>query len=85
MVTRVIRSAEGAEKLASFVSAHTKFPLTVTITQGDPRRNAQNRLAQRWFSDIARQLDDQSHEDVRADRNYPTRIDFFSGTDLALN
>ena len=25
------------------------------------------------------------HEDVLADRNYPTRIDFFSGTDLALN
>ena len=23
--------------------------------------------------------------DVRANRNYPTRIDFFSGTDRALN
>lgn len=67
MATRVIRSADGADTLAAFVRAQRKFPLTVTITQGDPRRPAQNRLAQRWFSDVSRQLGDRDHEDVRAE------------------
>lgn len=66
MATRVIRSAEDAPKLAAFVGAQPRFPLTVTITQGEPRRNAQNRLAQRWFADVARQLGDQSQDEVRA-------------------
>lgn len=66
MATRVIRSAEDIEKLARFISARTKFPMTVTITQGASRSSVQNRLAQRWFTDVARQLGDETHEDVRA-------------------
>jgi C-terminal processing protease CtpA/Prc len=44
-----------------------KLPMTVTWTQGAPRSNDQNRLAQRWFTDVATQLGDQTHEDVRAE------------------
>jgi hypothetical protein len=67
MATRIIRSIEDAGKLAQFIAAQPKFPMLVTITQGDPRRPAQNRLAQRWFADIARQLGDQDREAVRAE------------------
>lgn len=67
MVTRVLKSPDGIPALASLIGARTKYPLTVTITQGDNRSGQQNRLAQRWFADIARQLGDQSHEDVRAE------------------
>ncbi|APX90909.1 hypothetical protein BV394_02155 [Brevirhabdus pacifica] len=67
MATRVIRAPEDIAKLSSFLSARTKFPLTVTITQGAAQSKAQNRLAQRWFTDIARQLGDRTHEDVRAE------------------
>ncbi|WP_282027098.1 hypothetical protein [Limimaricola cinnabarinus] len=67
MATRVIRSPEDIDKLAHFIAARTKFPMTVTITQGANRGAQQNRLAQRWFTDIARQLGDQTHEDVRAE------------------
>lgn len=66
MATRVIRAPEDIEKLANFIGARTKFPLTVTITQGANRSSIQNRLAQRWFTDISRQLGDQTHEEVRA-------------------
>ena len=48
--------------------ATAKFPLTVATTQGEPtRREKQNKLAQSWFSDIARHFGDVAHEDVRAD------------------
>jgi len=67
MATRVIREPEDIAKLSNFLSARTKFPLTVTVTQGASRAPAQNRLAQRWFTDVSRQLGDQTHEDVRAD------------------
>lgn len=67
MATRVIREPEDIAKLSSFLSARTKFPLTVTVTQGANRSGVQNRLAQRWFTDIARQLGDQTHDDVRAE------------------
>lgn len=67
MATRVIRAPEDIAKLSNFLSARTKFPLTVTVTQGANRSGVQNRLAQRWFTDIARQLGDQTHEDVRAE------------------
>lgn len=44
------------------------FPLTLTWTAGEPtRRDKQNKLAQRWFSDIARHFRDRTHEDVRAE------------------
>lgn len=66
MATRVIRAHEDIEKLAAFIGARTRFPLTVTITQGASRSNLQNRLAQRWFTDVSRQLGDQSQEEIRA-------------------
>lgn len=66
MVTRVLRSVDDVDALARFIGARDKFPLTVTITQGDKRGDRQNRLAQRWYTDIARQLGDETHEEVRA-------------------
>lgn len=65
MVTRILRGPECVEKLSNLLNAR-KFPMTVTITAGELRRGKQNRLAQRWFTDISRQLGDQTHEDVRA-------------------
>lgn len=65
MVTRILRGPECVEKLANLLNVR-KFPMTVTITAGEIRRGKQNRLAQRWFTDISRQLGDQTHEDVRA-------------------
>lgn len=65
MNTRVITDAAGIDKLAAFLSAR-RLPVTVTIAAGAGRRPLQNRLAQRWFTDISRQLGDQTHEEVRA-------------------
>ena len=67
MATRVLRGPDDIQRLAAFVGTMPSFPMTVTITKGDNRRNAQNRLAQRWFSDIARQLGDVTHDEVRAE------------------
>lgn len=67
MTTRVIRSERDIEALGRFIAARAKFPQTVTVTQGASRSSLQNRLAQRWFTDVSRQLGDQSHEDVRAE------------------
>lgn len=66
MVTRILRSVEDVEPLGRFLASHPKFPLTVTITKGAARSHMQNRLAQRWFSDVARQIEGETHEDVRA-------------------
>lgn len=66
MVTRVLRSRDDIEALSRLIGARTKFPLTVTVTQGAGRSGVQNRLAQRWFTDVSRQLGDQTHEEVRA-------------------
>lgn len=66
MTTRVIRTPEDADKLAAMIKARGQYPSTVTVTKGEPRRARQNRLAQRWFTDVAVQLGDRTHEDVRA-------------------
>lgn len=65
MPTRIIRNPSHILALAGILGG-LKLPLTVTWTQGAPRANAQNRLAQRWFTDISQQLGDMTHEDVRA-------------------
>jgi C-terminal processing protease CtpA/Prc len=65
MPTKVIREPIHVEALARMLRGRN-LPITVTWTQGAPRSAAQNRLAQRWFADIAAQLGDQTHEDVRA-------------------
>jgi C-terminal processing protease CtpA/Prc len=66
MPTKVIREPEHVEALAVLLRGR-KLPLTVSWAQGASRSSAQNRLAQRWFTDIATQLGDQTHEDVRAE------------------
>lgn len=66
MATKVLRSEDDIDALARMIGARTKYPLTVTITQGASRSHVQNRLAQRWFSDVSRQLGDQTHEEVRS-------------------
>lgn len=66
MPTKIIREPGHIDALAKML-ADRKLPLTVSWSQGASRAEAQNRLAQRWFTDIARQLGDTTHEDVRAD------------------
>lgn len=67
MTTRIIRDPEGAEKLANLIVERDQYPVTVTITKGAPRRNAQNRLAFAWYSDIARDLGDRTAPEARAE------------------
>ena len=66
MPTKILREPGNVDALANMLRGR-KMPITVTWAQGAPRSNLQNRLAQRWFTDIATQLGDQSHEDVRAE------------------
>lgn len=66
MPTKIIREPAHIESLAKILAGR-KLPLTVTWTQGASRSDVQNRLAQRWFTDISAQLGDQTHEDVRAE------------------
>ncbi|TNE46874.1 MAG: hypothetical protein EP341_09640 [Sphingomonadales bacterium] len=66
MPTKVLRQPEHADALALLLKGR-KMPLTVSWAQGASRTDAQNRLAQRWFTDISTQLGDQTHEDVRAE------------------
>jgi chaperone required for assembly of F1-ATPase len=64
--TKVLRSPEDIAALGRWVSARKSYPLTVTVTKGASRSSVQNRLAQRWFTDVSRQLEDQTHGEVRA-------------------
>ena len=66
MPTKIIREPAHVDALGILLGAR-KFPMTVTWTQGASKTDNQNRLAQRWFTDISRQLGDQTHEDVRAE------------------
>ena len=66
MPTKVLRDPVHVEALAVLLRGR-KMPLTVTWAHGASRSSAQNRLAQRWFTDIATQLGDQTHEDVRSE------------------
>ena len=65
MPTKIIRQPDHIQALAILLGGR-KMPITVTWAQGASRSHAQNRLAQRWFTDVATQLGDQTHEDVRA-------------------
>ena len=66
MPTKILRETGHVDALATLIGG-LKLPITVTWTQGAPRTAAQNRLAQQWFTDIARQLGDRTHEDARAE------------------
>jgi hypothetical protein len=65
MPTKIIREPAHVDALAAMLRGR-KLPITVSWAQGAPRTDAQNRLAQRWFTDISRQLGDTTHEEVRA-------------------
>lgn len=65
MPTKVIREPLHVDALAALLKGR-KLPLTVTWAQGASRSSAQNRLAQRWFTDISMQMGDQTHDEVRA-------------------
>ena len=65
MPTKVLRQPEHIVSLTRMLEGR-KLPLTVSWSQGALRADAQNRLAQRWFTDVSLQLGDQTHEDVRA-------------------
>lgn len=66
MITKIIREPHHVDALTNMMRDR-KLPITVTWTQGAPRSTGQNRLSQRWFTDIALQLGDQTHEDVRSE------------------
>ncbi|MCT4369080.1 hypothetical protein CLG85_001480 [Yangia mangrovi] len=66
MPTKVIREPAHADALALLLGGR-KLPITVTWAQGATRSSAQNRLARRWFTDVATQLGDRTHEEVRAE------------------
>ena len=65
MTTRVIRTDSEIDGLARLLRSRP-LPLTVTISAGEPRTTAQNRLQRQWCKDVAEQLADRSAEDVRA-------------------
>jgi C-terminal processing protease CtpA/Prc len=66
MPTKVLRDPGHVDALSVLLKGR-KLPITVTWAQGASRSSSQNRLAQRWFTDIALQLGDQTHEEVRAE------------------
>ena len=66
MPTKVLREPAHVIALANLL-AGCKLPITITWSKGATRSLAVNRLAQRWFADIATQLGDRTHEDVRAE------------------
>lgn len=65
MPTKIIREPDHIDALARLLSGR-KLPITVSWAQGAKRSDLQNRLAQRWFTDVSLQLGDHTHEEVRA-------------------
>jgi hypothetical protein len=65
MPTKIIREPDHIDALAALLRER-KLPMTVTWEQGAPDAKKQNRLAQRWHTDVARQMGDRTHENVRA-------------------
>ena len=66
MPTKVLRQNGDVEKLSRLLQS-VNLPVTVTWSKGATRSLAANRLAQRWFTDIATQLGDRTHDEVRAE------------------
>lgn len=66
MPIKIIRQPEHVDALAELLKGR-KLPLTVSWTQGAPRTGAQNRLAQKWYSEIAAQMGDRDREEVRSE------------------
>jgi hypothetical protein len=66
MTTRVIKTQSDIEGLARLLGSR-QLPVTVTITAGANRTDAQNRLIQKWNQEITDQRGDSPFEDVRAE------------------
>ncbi len=66
MATKIIREPIHIEALAELLRGR-KLPITVTWVAGASRSGQQNRLSHRWYSDISRQLGDQTVEEVRGE------------------
>lgn len=65
MTTRILRTEGDIEALRLLLRAR-KLPLTVEITAGAIKTNAQNRPQRQWCNDVAQQLGDRTAEDARA-------------------
>ena len=66
MTTRIIRNFTDVDALANLLRAR-KLPVTVSITAGESRSSEQNRLAWKWYGEVAAQLEDRTIEEVRGD------------------
>lgn len=66
MTTRVIRNTSEIEGLARLLGSR-QLPVTVTITAGAKRSDAQNRLIQKWNQEITDQRGDSDFEYVRSE------------------
>jgi len=64
MTTRSIKSESDLALLFAYLKGR-KRPFTVDITDGRDRSSEQNRLSQKWYSEIAEQTGE-DREDVRA-------------------
>lgn len=64
MTQRIVKDAKDLELLKTYLDGR-KQPFTVDITDGRDRSAEQNRLAQKWFAEIADQTGE-DREEVRA-------------------
>jgi hypothetical protein len=65
VTTRTVKTPADIDDLSRLLRSRA-LPVTVTITAGEPRTTAQNRLQRAWCRDVAEQLGDRTAEDVRA-------------------
>ena len=63
---RVIRSPWDIDALAKLLASR-KLPVTVTISEGQPRSIDQNKLQRKWCQEAAEQLGDRTAEEIRGD------------------
>lgn len=67
MVERVCKSREELLTWCRYLAGiNAEFPLVVTWREGDDRSKAQNRLAFKWYKQIADQMGDREAWQVRA-------------------
>tara|TARA_Y100000310_G_scaffold339667_1_gene433021 strand:+ start:3916 stop:4347 length:432 start_codon:yes stop_codon:yes gene_type:complete len=66
MIAYPVHTEAARAMLISAVSAK-ELPFTVDIVRGRRRSQEQNRLAFRWYGEIADQLDDRTRDEVRAE------------------
>ena len=64
MTQRIVKNPDDLKLLTVYLAQH-KRPFTVEVTDGRDRSHEQNRLVQKWFTEIADQTGE-GREDVRA-------------------